>query len=207
MKSASLSAIAALLVSFFALTNVASATGTVDFANSGGTLSATSAGLSLSGSMLIAVIGLNGGGLILGDLGSASFSTGTLASGSVKNGAAFSGGGTFTISGNGINGLPSAALFSGTFSGPVTWTLINLANDTHNYTLTGVVTGMMGGIGVNAVTVQLTVNTGEEYFSGATLISGGNTNVSSVPEPSTLAFFLTGTVTMFGMVRRKLRAR
>lgn len=207
MKSASLAAIVAFVGSLFAMTNVSSATNTDDFANNGGTLSATSAGLSLSGSMLIAVIGFNGRRLISGDLGSVSFSTGALASGSVKNGSAFSSGGTFTISGNGTNGLPTAALFSGTFSGTVTWTLITLANGTHNYTLTGVITGMMGGISVNAVTVQLTVNTGKEYFSGSTLISGGNTNVSSVPEPSTLAFFLAGTVTMFGMVRRKLLAR
>jgi hypothetical protein len=207
MKSASLATIAALLVSCLALTNVASATNTVDFANSRATLSATCAGLSLSDSMLIAVIGFNGAGLVAGDLGSLSFSTGTLASGSLQTGGTFSAGGIFTIQGNGTNGIPSGALFSGTFSRPVTWTLITLANGTHNYTLTGVVTGMMGGLSVNAVTVQLTVNTGKEFFSGSTLISGGNTNVSSVPEPSTLGYFATGTVTIFGMVRRKLLAR
>ena len=54
----------------------------VDFSNSGGTLAGTKSGLSLTGSTLIAVNGLNGGGLITGnDLGSMSFTTGALMAG------------------------------------------------------------------------------------------------------------------------------
>jgi hypothetical protein len=203
MKSATL----ALLLSCFALTNLATASNTIDFSNSGGTLSGTNAGLSLSGSTLVAVIGFNGGGTITGDLGTVSFTTGALASGSLAMGGTFNGGGTFTINGNGTGGIPNGVLFSGTFSGPITWTLTTLAGGTHSYTLTGVLTGMLGGTSVNAVTVQLTVNTGAGFFTGSASISGGDTTVASVPEPSTLAFFATGAMSMVGMMRRKLLAR
>ena len=68
-----------LAVLALALPTAMFAGSSVDYTNSGGTLSGTSDGLSLSGSVLIAVNGLNGGGLITGsDLGSVSFSTGAL---------------------------------------------------------------------------------------------------------------------------------
>ena len=207
MKSASLVALAVLLTFCFALTNPATASNTVDFSNGGGTLSGTNAGLSLSGSTLIAITGLNGGGMITGNLGSVSFNTGALINGSLQQGGTFAGGGSFTITGNGTNGVPNGVLFSGMFSGNVTWTLTTLANHTHNYTLTGVLSGMMGTTSIGAVTTQLTVNTGKGFFSGSADISGGDTTVSSVPEPSTLGFFMTGGLGILGMARRKLLSR
>jgi hypothetical protein len=178
-----------------------------DFSNSGGTLSGTNAGLSLTGSALIAVDGYNGGGLVTGDLGTVSFTTGALTGGSLQMGGTFAAGGTFAIDGNGTGGLPDGVLFSGTFCGPVSWTLTTLANGTHNYTLTGVVTGTMGGSSVNGVTVQLTINTGKGYFNGSTTISGGDTTVeASVPEPSTLALFGIGAIALAGKLRRKALA-
>jgi hypothetical protein len=203
MKSAAL----AILLSCLALTSLATATNTVDFSNSGGTLSGTNAGLSLSGSTLIAVIGFNGGGIVTGNLGTESFSTGALASGSLEMGGTLAAGGMFSINGNGTNGIPNGVLFSGTFSGPITWTLTTLADGTHSYTLTGVLTGMLGGTSVNAVTVQMTVNTGAGFFTGSALISGGDTTLASVPEASTLAFFATGAMSMMGMMHRKLFVR
>ena len=83
----------AILLSCFALTSLATATNTVDFSNGGGTLSGTNAGLTLSGSTLIAVIGLNGGGMVTGDLGTVSFTTGALASGSLEMGGTLAAGG------------------------------------------------------------------------------------------------------------------
>ena len=178
---------------------------TIDFSNNGGTLSGTSAGLSLSGSTLDAVIGLNGMGLVTGDLGTVTFTTGALTSGSsLTMGGTFAAGGTFTINGNGTNGIPNGVLFSGTFSSPVSWTVTTLANGTHNYTLTGTLTGRMGTTSVNAVTVQLTINVGKGYFDGSTMISGGDTTIgASVPEPSTLALFGSGIIGLAGLARRK----
>jgi hypothetical protein len=198
-----------ILMVLLALTlPLAAFAGSVDFTNSGGTLSGTSAGLSLSGSELIAVNGFNGGGLLTGDLGSVSFSTGTLASGSLQMGGTFNGGGTFDITGNGSFGLPNGAIFTGSFTGPVTWTLVTLANGTHNYTLTGSLTGTWyNGTTVEGATIQLTINTGKGFFNGTTTISSGDTNITTtVPEPGTLGLLGTGLVGLAEVLRRKLRS-
>ena len=186
------------------LPNLCFANTSTDFSNSGGTLTGTSAGLALTGSTLTAVNGFEGMGLITGNLGTVSFSTGALTSGSLQMGGTFASGGAFTIDGNGTGGLPNGVLFSGTFSGNVTWTLTTLANGTHNYTLTGVVTGTMGSTSVSGVSVQLTINTGKGFFNGSTTISGGDTEVgASVPEPSTLALFGMGAIGLAGTFYRK----
>jgi hypothetical protein len=193
-----------LAVLALALPLAAFASSGVDFTNAGGTLSGSASGLSLTGSTLIAVNGLYGGGLSTGsNLGSFTFSTGAL-SGSLQTGGTFAAGGSFTITGNGVNGVPNGVIFSGSFSGPVQWSMITLANGTHNYTLTGAVAGCFAnGYYTNGVTVQLTVNTGKGFFNGRTSISSGDTNIV-VPEPGTLSLFGTGLIGLAGVIRRKL---
>lgn len=181
------------------------ANNSVDFTNVGGTLSGTNSGLSLSGSILTSVNGLNGGGLITGNLGSVTLSTGGLVSGSLAMGGTLAGGGAFTITGNGTNGIPNGVIFSGTFNGPVTWSLVTLSDGTHNYTLTGVLAGSLLGVPTNGVTVQLTVNTGTGFFNGSVTLGSGDTNIQIVPEPSTLSLFGTGMLGFAGMLRHQLR--
>jgi hypothetical protein len=178
----------------------------VDFTNSGGTLSGSNAGLSLGGSTLIEVNGLDGLGRVLGVLGSVTFSTGALTSGSLTMGGTFASGGSFVITGNGTDGIPNGLIFNGSFSGPVTWSLINLANGTHEYTLSGALTGTwFTGAMVYGATIQLTVNTGTGFFNGSAGISSGDTNISVVPEQSSLTLLGTGLVGLAGVLRKKLK--
>lgn len=188
-----------VLLVTLALPLAAFADQSIDFTNSGGTLSGDSSGLTLSSSTLIAINGLNG--LQTGNLGTLSFSTGALTAGDLQSGATFAAGGNFTIWSNTMG-----TLFSGSFDGPVTWTLVTLSNGTHNYTLTGSISGAWEGKGtVYGATVQLTINTGKGFFNGSTSISSGDTNIV-VPEPGSLTLIGTGLVGLAGVLKKKLKA-
>ncbi len=198
-----------LAVLALALPTAVFAGSSVDYTNSGGTLSGSASGLTLTGSTLVVVNGLNGGGLLTGaNLGALSFGTGAMISGSLKDGGTFSATGSwFTITGNGTNGVPTGTLFTGTFDGNVTLTLLpTLANGTHDYMLSGNLSGMTGsGFSTVGSTVQLTINTGKGFFNGMTTISSGDTNIV-VPEPGSLGLLGTGLIGLAGVVRRKLKA-
>jgi hypothetical protein len=201
-----------LLFTIFALVSsgVAFAGSEITLVNSGGNLVGANGGMSLSNSGLISVTGLNGGGLVTGSLGTVSFSTGSLTGGSLQMGGTFAGGGSFSVVGNGANGIPNGAIFTGVFSSPVTWTLVTLANGTHSYTLTGTLAGTMGsGFSTNGVTVQLSINTGKGFFNGSTRVSSGDTSIGKVvvAEPGGVYLLGTGLLSLAGVVRFRVVAR
>jgi len=178
-----------------ALPMMAFASSSIDISNAGGTITGSSAGLSLTGSTLFKY-----GSAVGSNLGSVSFTTGAFTSGDAQMGGTLAAGGTFTITGNGTNGVPNGVIFSGTFSS-ASWVLVTLPNGTHNYILEGAIMDASGRVGGTA---QLSVNIGKGFFSGTADLSSGDTNLS-VPEPGTLGLLGTGLVGLAGVLRRKFR--
>ncbi|HTE90002.1 MAG TPA: hypothetical protein VK639_13665 [Terriglobales bacterium] len=157
----------------------------VDVGNNAGTLTGTDAGLTVPDSILTSVRNLYGSGLITGNLGTVAFQTGALTSGSLQTGGTFAAGGAFTVTGNGSNGVANGPIFTGTFYGDSTWQMFTLPDGTHNYNLTGIVTGIVytkyKQYNAKGVTFQLTVNTGTGFFNGSIPLSSGNLNILCSP--------------------------
>jgi PEP-CTERM motif len=201
-----------LAVLALALPLAAFASSSIDTTNVGGTLTGTASGLSLSGSTLTQVSGLIGNpGLIQGtDLGSVTFTTGALTSGSLSGGnMTFAAGGTFTITGNGVNGVPNGVIFSGSFvnaanpSDAVT-VIENCAGSSCSYTITGALSGTLyTGFKTVAATSQITVFTHQGPWAHGVTVASGDTTIV-VPEPGTLTLFGTGLIGLAGIIRRKL---
>lgn len=150
-------------------------------------------------------------------IGQVNYATGALSSGTIRYGGVFNGGGYFDVLGSGqwaksLAGsfCPSpcknpVTLFTGSFSGPVLWTLTSAPGASLTYTLSGNIVGTLyNGRIVTGSTVQNIYSTNAQLALGIGHVKIGTTGLSGVPEPGTLGLLGTGLVGIAGMARRKL---
>jgi hypothetical protein len=145
-------------------------------------------------------------------LGTVAYSTGALTSGTISGGGTFAAGGSFVVTGKGAwaNSLTGekcgagCTLFSGSFSGPETWTLTGTTGVHSTYSLSGAISGTLyNGRSVTGSTTQNFISTRGQLAAGIGHITMGSTGLGT-PEPGTLGLLGTGLVAIAGMFRRKL---
>ena len=184
----------------------------VGFQTTGGQITTNGLILTVHSSNLVSVSGMNGAGSISGSLGTVSFSTGALLSGSLGSGGKFAGGGSFSMVGNGSNGLPNGVIFNGQFNGPVTWTATFAPNGNAGrggwyYSLSGSITGTLSTGQRLSGKVQFSthdVPRGDEFSSAANIDKGAG--AVTVPEPGTLGLLASGLFGVAIVVRRRMHA-
>jgi len=176
----------------------------IDLTNQFGTISITNAGISSKGSELTSFNGFTAPAKH--SMGTVSYTTGALLTGSIAAGGTFdSAGSSFVVVGNGHYGVPvKGTLFSGSFVGPITWTLVSQVHQNVYYTLTGDLSGQLyTGRTVTGTTTQNFHSSVGQLSSGIGHITLGSTHLNATPEPGTLGLLGTGLLGIAGTFRRK----
>jgi hypothetical protein len=184
----------------------------IDLTNQSGTITYTDAGVVSTGSQLVSFAGITApkGSA----LGSVSFTTGAFTGSSLwQNGTFSSTGSTFDIVGQGkwlagVLGAPAkgkVALFTGSFVGPISWTVVSAVHANYVFDLSGTIAGSLwNGQNVTGTTTQTIYSYTDQWPTDHKgVIHVGNSQLA-VPEPGTLSLFGTGLLTLAGTMRRKL---
>jgi hypothetical protein len=181
--------------------------------NKFGTVSITNSGIVSQGSQLVSYSGITAGPGH--DLGSVSFSTGALTSGSIWSGGTFAGGAgsSFVVIGVGawtktLPGAPQGpvTLFYASFAGPIHWKLVSHTGKyDYVFTLSGVVAGQLfDGRFISGRTTQtIYVDQNQWFHNHRGSIGLGKTDFRISPEPGTLGLFGTGLIVIVVALRRK----
>jgi len=174
----------------------------ITLTNQVGTISMSAAGITSKGSELTSFNGIQAPPGH--SLGTVSYSTGALISGSVAAGGEFSSAGsTFDVVGKGNYGEPKGAIFTGGFTGDIQWTLVSSVGQKLVYTLTGDLSGQLyNGVNVTGTTTQTITTHPGQLNQGIGHITLGTTQLTT-PEPGTLGLLGTGLLGIAGMFRRK----
>jgi hypothetical protein len=173
----------------------------IDLFNKFGTITISNAGITSKGSQLSQVNGINTGH----SLGSVSFGTGALLSGSIQAGGTFSSVGSFfKVAGV---GQAKGMGFNGVFVGPITWTLVSQSGPTLIFQLSGALSGMLkNGHMTSGTTTQLFKTTTAQLAKGIVHITSGETHLTAAPEPGTLGLLGLGLLGIAGKAKGGLMA-
>jgi len=174
----------------------------ITLTNKFGTISIQDSGIVSKGSQLTSFNGITAPPGH--SLGTVSYSTGALISGSIAAGGVFSSAGsTFDVVGKGNFGEPKGPIFTGGFTGNIDWTLVSHVGQTYVFTLSGDLTGQLyNGVMVTGNTTQTITTHPGQLNQGVGHITLGNTQLTT-PEPGTLGLLGTGLLGIAGMFRRK----
>jgi hypothetical protein len=177
----------------------------IDLTNRFGTITILNSGITSKGSQLLS---FNSFHAPKGHaMGSVSFRTGALSSGSIWTGGTFSDVGSgFVVTGIGNFGQPKGVIFDGAFVGPINWAIVGTYGKfTVIYQLTGSLIGQLWtGRTVTGTTTQtITTYKNQEKLDHKGSIKLGQSHLNT-PEPSTLGLLGTGLFAVAGAFRRKL---
>ncbi|MGA8299816.1 MAG: PEP-CTERM sorting domain-containing protein [Terriglobales bacterium] len=174
----------------------------ITLTNQDGTISISNSGITSKGSELTSFNGIQAPPGHA--LGSVSYSTGALVSGSIAAGGVFSStGSTFDVVGKGNYGEPKGQIFTGEFTGSIDWTLVSHTGQKLVYNLSGDLVGQLyNGVMVTGQTSQTITTHPGQLNQGIGHITLGSTTLTT-PEPGTLGLLGTGLLGIAGMFRRK----
>ena len=180
-----------LLVTVCCLSLAASAS-PINFVNDYGTVTVLTSGIVSHGIQLE-----NYNGIMAPpghSLGTVAFTTGALLSGSVLGGGIFSStGSSFVVTGVGNYGEPKGTIFSGSFFGPITWSLVSHVGQAYLFNLAGDLTGTLyTGRTVTGWTIQTVTLFGNQYAHDHKGGVGLGYSGLGVPETGTIWMMASG---------------